>query len=72
MTGRIAQLSLGRFCGVIRASDGQNVFFHGHDLQSARYNDMQVGGSVSFELIDDQVSGPRAVQVTGAAERSNR
>ena len=63
MKGRIAQLSHGKFCGVIRASDGQNVFFHGRDLESARYNDMAVGGSVSFELIEDRVSGPRAGRV---------
>jgi hypothetical protein len=31
---------------------------------------MEVGGSVSFELIDDRVSGPRAarVRVTGATK----
>ena len=70
-TGRIARLSHGRLCGVIRASDGQNVFFHGRDLEDARYNDVKVGGSVSFELIDDPVSGPRAarVRVTGVVKR---
>jgi cold shock CspA family protein len=61
--GRIAQLSRGRLCGVIRASDGQDVFFHGRDLEGARYNDVEIGGSVRFELIDDPVSGPRAARV---------
>ena len=63
MKGRITQLSHGRFCGVIRATDGQNVFFHGRDLESTTYNDMAIGGAVSFELIDDRVSGPRAGRV---------
>jgi cold shock CspA family protein len=74
MEGRIAQLSPGRLCGIIRASDGQNVFFHGRDLESARYYDVEVGGSVSFELIDDRVSGPRAgrIRLTGTPARVGR
>jgi cold shock CspA family protein len=61
--GRIVQLSHGRLCGIIRAADGQSVFFHGRDLDGSRYNDLHVGGSVSFELIDDAISGPRAAMV---------
>lgn len=69
--GRIAELSRGRSCGVIRASDGQRVFFHSRDLEGARYNDMEVGASVFFELIADPVSGPRATRVrTSMGERS--
>ena len=69
--GRVAQLSRGRFCGVIRTSDGRNVFFHGRDLETGTYNDVEIGGAVSFELIDDRVSGPRAgrVRLAGTAER---
>ena len=68
--GRIAELSRGRSCGVIRASDGQRVFFHSRELEGARYNDMEVGASVSFELIADPVSGPRATRVrTTVGER---
>src|ERR1700710_1256987 len=63
MTGRISELSRGRSCGVIRSSDGRNVFFHGRDLEGAKYNDVEVGGAVSFELLDDRVSGPRAQRV---------
>jgi cold shock CspA family protein len=65
--GRIAELSRGRSCGVIRASDGQRVFFHSRDLEGAKYNDMEVGASVLFELIDDPVSGPRATRVRPSA-----
>ena len=68
--GKIAELSRGRSCGVIRASDGQRVFFHSRDLEGARYNDMEVGAPVFFELIADPVSGPRATRVrTTVAER---
>ena len=69
--GRIAELSRGRSCGVIRASDGQRVFFHSRDLEGTRYNDMEVGAPVFFELIADPVSGPRATRVrTTVSERS--
>ena len=67
MSGRVSQLWRGRFCGVIRTSDGRNVFFHGRDLESGRYNDVEIGWRVSFELIDDRVSGPRAGRVRPAA-----
>jgi cold shock CspA family protein len=46
------------------------VFFHSRDLEGARYNDMEVGASVFFELIADPVSGPRATRVrVTASER---
>jgi cold shock CspA family protein len=48
---------------MIRTSDGQAVFFHGRDLEDGKYNEVEVGGSVKFELIDDQISGPRATRV---------
>jgi cold shock CspA family protein len=62
-TGTITQLTHGRLCGVIRTADGQDVFFHGRDLEGARYNEMELGGAVSFELIDDRVSGARAAKI---------
>jgi cold shock CspA family protein len=69
--GRVAELSRGRSCGIIRTSDGQRVFFHSRDLEGARYNDVEVGAAVLFELIADPVSGPRATRVrTAASERS--
>jgi cold shock CspA family protein len=63
MTGRITQLSHGRLCGAIRAIDRQTVFFHARDLEGLRYNDLKVGGLVSFDLIDDRISGPRAASI---------
>lgn len=72
--GRVTQLSYGRLCGVIQAADGRRVFFHGRDLDSARYNDLAIGDPVSFELIDDPTSGARAarVQVPRASTRAKR
>lgn len=63
MKGRIAQLLHGRACGFIRASDGQTVFFHAHDMEGTKYSDVKVHGAVYFDLIEDLVSGPRAVRI---------
>ena len=60
--GRITHLTYGR-AGCIRAHDGLSVFFHGRDLDGVRYNDLEVGRGVTFELIDDPISGPRAAQI---------
>src|SRR5665213_2850784 len=65
MKGRVAQLSRGRLCGVIKTDDGARVFFHARDLDGTKYNDIEVGDTVRFELIDDRVSGPRASCVRG-------
>jgi len=70
MQGRVTQLLRGRACGFIRASDGQDVFFHAHDMEGAKYSDVEVHGAVDFDLIEDVVSGPRAarVRVTNTAK----
>ena len=70
--GRITELTHGRLCGLIRASNGLGVFFHGRDLNGARYNDLEVGLGVTFELIDDPISGPRAVRIHVALPRDQR
>jgi cold shock CspA family protein len=61
--GRVRELSHGRLCGVIEATDGQRIFFHGRDLDRARYNDLKLGDVVDFEVIDDPVSGARATAI---------
>jgi cold shock CspA family protein len=61
--GLITHLAHGRLCGRIRASDGLDVFFHGRDLNGVKYNDLEVGRRVRFELIDDPISGPRAAHI---------
>ena len=70
MKGRVAQLSRGRLCGVIRADDDARVFFHARDLDGTKYNDIEVGDIVTFELIDDRVSGPRATRVRAKATQA--
>lgn len=62
-SGRVTQLSRARLCGQIRARDGQSVFFHRSDLDGLRYADLEVGAQVLFELVDDAISGPRAIRI---------
>jgi cold shock CspA family protein len=67
-TGRITRLLVGQMHGYIRVRTGRDVFFHRADLQDiTTFNTLQVGDLVTFSLIDDPVSGARAVRVTRTA-----
>jgi len=54
-TGRIITLFIGQSHGFIRLASGRAVFFHRSDVLD--------GELVKFELLEDEVSGPRALQV---------
>jgi cold shock CspA family protein len=63
-SGRIIALVLGQGHGFIRLTDGRKVFFHRSDLpEGASFSEFAVGDSVTFELLEDPISGPRARQV---------
>jgi len=65
--GRIARLLIGQSYGFIRVRNGRAVFFHRADLRDATtFNTLQVGDRVAFELVDDQLSGARAIRVAPA------
>jgi hypothetical protein len=62
-TGRIAKLLVGQGHGFIRLQD-REVFFHRGDLRDGTaFNDLRIGDCVSFELLEDSVSGARALRV---------
>jgi len=64
-TGRIAKILVGQGHGFIRLHQNREVFFHRGDLrEGTAFNDLQVGDAVSFELLEDSVSGARALHVT--------
>ena len=64
-TGRIARLLVGQGRGFIRLRDDREVFFHRGDLRDGtKFNDLEVGDTVTFELLEDVVSGARALRVT--------
>ena len=63
-TGRIAKLMVGQGHGVIRSRADREVFFHRSDMgEGTTFNDLRVGDVVNFELLDDQVSGARALRL---------
>jgi cold shock CspA family protein len=63
-TGRIVTLSIGRGHGFIRLPNAREVYFHRADLQAGTaFNDMQIGDAVWFELLEDAVSGARALRI---------
>jgi cold shock CspA family protein len=69
-TGRIAKLLVGQGHGFIRLTDNREVFFHRSDVrEGASFNDFAVNDSVTFELLEDAVSGARALRVTRRSRR---
>src|SRR5262245_55938233 len=63
-TGRIVTLFVGQGHGFIRLTDDREVFFHRSDVrEGTSFNDFSVGDTVRFDLLEDDVSGPRAIHV---------
>jgi len=63
-SGRIIALTVGQGTGFIRLDDDGQVFFHRSDLQpGTSFNDFEPGDVVDFDLIQDPVSGARALRV---------
>ena len=63
-TGRIARMLTGQCHGFIRLRDNREVFFHRADVrEGTAFNDLQIGDTVTFELLEDAVSGARALRV---------
>ena len=62
--GRIVKLLIGQSHGFIRLADRREVYFHRSDLdEDTSFNDFAIGDAVAFELLDDAVSGARALRV---------
>jgi len=69
-TGRIARILVGQGHGFIRLRDDREVYFHRSDSKDGTaFNDLRVGDRVTFELLEDAVSGARAVRVVLHAKR---
>ena len=67
-TGRIVKLLVGQSHGFIRLADGREIFFHRADVrEGAAFNALNVGDPVTFELLEDTVSGARAIRVNRPA-----
>jgi len=62
--GRISRLFVGQSHGFIRGADDREIFFHRSDVEEGTgFNDLAVGDAVAFELLEDAVSGARAIKV---------
>jgi cold shock CspA family protein len=58
------KLLVGQGHGFIRLRDDRDIFFHRGDLgEGTRFNDLDIGVAVTFELLEDAVSGARALSV---------
>jgi cold shock CspA family protein len=67
VSGRIVNILFGQGHGFIRMANAREVYFHRADLeQGTQFNDLQIGDAVKFELLEDAVSGARALHVTRA------
>jgi cold shock CspA family protein len=63
-TGRIVKLLVGQSHGFIRLADNRDIYFHRSDLEEGvSFNDFAIGDVVIFELLEDAVSGARALRV---------
>jgi hypothetical protein len=63
-TGRIVKLLIGQSHGFIRLADSREIYFHRSDLEEGTsFNDFTIGDVVRFELLEDPVSGARALRV---------
>jgi hypothetical protein len=62
--GRIVKLLIGQNHGFIRLADSREIYFHRGDLEDGTsFNDFTIGDAVTFELLEDVISGPRALRV---------
>ena len=63
-SGRIVKLLIGQNHGFIRVAESREVYFHRSDLDAGTsFNEFTIGDVVSFELLEDAVSGARALRV---------
>jgi hypothetical protein len=55
---------MGQGHGFIRLVDSREIYFHRADLhENTAFNDCHIGDRVAFELLEDPVSGARAIRV---------
>jgi len=63
-TGRIVVLLVGQGIGFIRLDGDRKIFFHRSDVEpGTSINDFKLGDAVEFNLVEDFVSGARALRV---------
>lgn len=70
-TGRVERILYGQGFGFIRADGRRDVFFHRKDVFGGAFNELTVGDAVELELVEDTLTGPRAVRVAARPKQSS-
>ena len=63
MTGTIKTLTEKGFGFITVEGQEKDLFFHSNDLQGVSYNELKVGDTLSFDIVDGE-KGPSAKNVT--------
>jgi len=70
-TGRVTRILYGQGFGFIHADGRRDVFFHRKDVVGGAFNALAVDDDVVLELIEDALTGPRAVRVAPRTAHSS-
>lgn len=65
MTGTIKTLTNKGFGFIAREGEAKDLFFHSKELVGVTFDELQVGDSVSFVVVDSE-KGPAATKVSRA------
>ncbi len=65
MTGTIKTLTEKGFGFITREGEVKDLFFHSKDLNGVSFDELKVGETVSFDVVDGE-KGPSAKNVTRA------
>lgn len=65
MTGTIKTLTDRGFGFISREGEEKDLFFHSKELQGVTFDELKVGDSVTFEVVQGE-KGPAAVNVSRA------
>ncbi len=63
MTGTIKTLTEKGFGFISREGEAKDLFFHSNELKGVTYDELKVGDTVSFEVVEGE-KGPAATNVT--------
>ncbi len=65
MTGTIKTLTDRGFGFIAREGEAKDLFFHSKELSGVTFDELKVGDTVSFEIVDGE-KGPSATNVSRA------
>ncbi|HLP86681.1 MAG TPA: cold shock domain-containing protein [Candidatus Paceibacterota bacterium] len=65
MTGTIKTLTSKGFGFIAREGETKDLFFHSKELVGVKFDELQVGDTVTFEIMESE-KGPAATKVSRA------